>query len=54
MKAISEEYFGKKALVSTTPITTALVDLPIVEVKDPKGPSTIAEHSGATLKGNGI
>jgi hypothetical protein len=52
MKAIFEEYFGKKSLGLTDPITTPNVDLSLAKVKPPNNGSTSAENKGAPPKEN--
>jgi hypothetical protein len=52
MKAMFEEYFGKKPSRPTNPNTTPNVDLSLAKVKPPNNGSTSAENKGAPPKEN--
>jgi hypothetical protein len=52
MKAMFEEYFGKKSLGLTDPNTTPNLDLSLAKVKPPNNGSTSAENKGAPPKEN--
>jgi hypothetical protein len=52
MKAMFEEYFGKKPFGLTDPNTTPNVDLSLAKVKPPNNGSTSAENKGAPPKEN--
>jgi hypothetical protein len=47
MKAMFEEYFGKKSPKLTDPNTTPNVDLSLAKVKPPNNGSTSTENKGA-------
>jgi hypothetical protein len=52
MKAMFEEYFGKKSPGLTDPNTTPNVDLSLAKVKPPNNGSTSTENKGAPPKEN--
>jgi hypothetical protein len=52
MKAMFEEYLGKKSPKPTDPNTTPCVDLSLAKVKPPNNGSTSAENKGAPPKEN--